>query len=150
MRGRRIGQIERTHVLGLLNGAYEAGVLPVTEYDGRIARVGTATYAGDLRDQLAGLPPPYAWDEPPAPPPPAASGRIALILGIASVPLSLCAVGGIFGVLAVIASRNAVPAAGGARVNAALIGRVFGILGMALSIGAVAAFVYARNTRLGP
>jgi flagellar motor component MotA len=59
-------------------------------------------------------------------------------------------VGGILGIIAVIASRNATPAPGGSRINAALIGRVFGILGIALSIGAVAAFIYARNAQLGP
>ncbi|HEY0002172.1 MAG TPA: DUF1707 domain-containing protein [Actinoplanes sp.] len=150
MRGHRIGHDERTHVLGLLNGALEAGVLPVAEYDARVAQVGSATYAGELRDQLADLPQPYAWDEPPDPPPPAVSGRVALVLGIASVPLSICVLGGILGILAVLASRNATPAPGGPRINAALIGRIFGILGIVLSIGAISAILYARNNQLGP
>jgi hypothetical protein len=108
-----------------------------------VARVGTATYASELTDQVADLPPPYTWILPPPPP---ASGRVALILGIASVPLSICGIGAVLGILAVFASR------GGTRggVSPALIGRVFGILGIALSIGAVAALIYARNSELGP
>jgi hypothetical protein len=148
----RAGHAERTHVLGLLGNAYEAGLLPVGEYDARVAAVGTATHVSQLRLQVSDLPPAYAWgkpDPPPAEPSPAA-GRVALILGIASVPLSLCAIGGVLGILAVIASRNGGPRPGGPRVTAALIGRVFGILGIALSLAAVLALVYARNNPPGP
>lgn len=150
MRDRRIGASERATVLGLLGNAYEAGVLAVEDYDTRVAGAGTATYASELRAQLAGLPPAYAWEpEPvrPAPPPPAsaASGRIALILGIASVPLSFCLVGGVLGVLAVVASRRGGPAPGGPRVTPALIGRIFGIVGIALSLAALTAVLFLRR-----
>jgi hypothetical protein len=134
MRGPRIGNAERTHVLGLLDGAHTAGLLPMEQYDSRVAQVGTATYASELADQVADLPPPYTWTLPPPPP---AVGRVALILGIASVPFSMCLIGGILGILAVIASRGAARG----RVSAALIGRVFGVVGVALSIAAGAALI---------
>jgi hypothetical protein len=141
MRGPRIGNAERTHVLGLLDGAHTAGLLPVEQYDTRVAQVGTATYASELADQVADLPPPYTLAQPPPATAGNAAGNVALILGIASVPLSICAVGGVLGVLAVLASRGAARG----RVTPALIGRVFGILGIALSIAAVAAMIYARS-----
>src|SRR4051812_48073108 len=143
-RGSRIGNADRTHVLGLLDGARTAGLLPTGEYDARVARAGTATYASELADQLAGLPPPYVWQ---APPPAPAAGRVALILGVASVPFSICGIGAVLGILAVVASRGAPR---GTRVSPALIGRVFGILGIALSIAAVAAMIYARAGRSAP
>lgn len=138
MRGPRIGNDERTHVLGLLDGAHTAGLLPVEQYDNRVARIGTATYASELADQVADLPAPYTWKLPPPPP---AAGRVALILGIASVLLSMCGIGAVLGILAVIASRGSTRG----RVTSALIGRVFGILGIALSAAAVAALIYARS-----
>src|ERR1044072_7127808 len=93
----RVGPAERTQVRGLIGNAYEAGLLPVGEYDSRVAAVGAATHVAQLRLQISDLPPAYAWgqpDPPPADPSPAA-GRVALILGIASVPLSLCVTGGV-------------------------------------------------------
>lgn len=141
MRG-RAGHAERTQVLGLLGNAYDAGLLPVGEYDSRVAAVGAATHMSQLRLQISDLPPAYAWGKPDPPPaePSLAAGRVALILGIASVPLSLCVIGGVLGILAVIAGRNAGPG-----VTAALIGRVFGILGIALSLAALLALILARR-----
>jgi hypothetical protein len=138
MRGPRIGNAERTHVLGLLDGAHTAGLLPMEQYDSRVAQVGTATYASELADQVKDLPAPYAWAQPP---PPEAAGRVALILGIASVPLSICVIGGLLGIMAVVASRGATRE----RLSAALIGRVFGVLGIALSVAAVVALIFARR-----
>jgi len=82
--------------------------------------VGAATRASQLRLQVSDLPAAYAWEEPTpvaveAPP---GSGRVALILGIASVPLSLCGIGLVLGLLAVIASRG-----GGSRAGGAAVGR---------------------------
>ncbi|WP_433359712.1 DUF1707 SHOCT-like domain-containing protein [Actinoplanes sp. CA-142083] len=142
----RVGQAERTQVLGLLGNAFEAGVLPVGEYDARVAAVGTATHASQLRLQISDLPPAYAWgvSSPSAvSEPPAGAGRIALILGIASLPLSICGIGLILGVLAVIASRSPGRRRG---VSAALIGRVCGVIGIALSLAALsAAFLAWRS-----
>jgi hypothetical protein len=142
-RDQRVGHAERTQVLGLLGNAYEAGLLPVGDYDARVAAVGTASYASQLSLQVSDLPPAYAWGRPAEPP--RASGRIALILGIASVPLSVCLIGGILGLLAVIASRGA-----GRGVTPALIGRIFGIVGIALALAAAFALIYASRARLGP
>ncbi|WP_433290632.1 DUF1707 SHOCT-like domain-containing protein [Actinoplanes sp. CA-030573] len=145
MRDRRVGHAERTQVLGLLGNAYEAGVLPVGEYDARVAAVGSAGYASQLRLQVSDLPPAYAWKEPVSAGAPERSGtgRIALILGIASVPMSMCGIGLVLGVLAVVAGRTAGPADGGPRVTSALVGRVFGIIGIALSLAGLAAFYLA-------
>jgi hypothetical protein len=150
-RDQRVGHAERTQVLGLLGNAHDAGLLPVGEYDVRVAAVGTATYASELSRQVSDLPPAYAWASPAPPASPAspveqrpASGRIALILGIASVPLAICLIGGILGILAVVASRNAAPG-----LSPALIGRIFGIVGIALSLAAGAALIFALNNPLG-
>ena len=59
-------------------------------------------------------------------------------------------VGLILGLLAVIASRNGGSRTGGPRVSMALIGRVFGIIGMALSVAALAAVFIAWHGRTGP
>jgi hypothetical protein len=67
-----------------------------------------------------------------------------LILGVASVPFSICLIGGLHGMLAVIAGRGGGPVPGGPRATAALIGRVFGILRIALSVGAGIALIYAH------
>ncbi|MFI5892326.1 DUF1707 domain-containing protein [Actinoplanes sp. NPDC051513] len=146
---RRVGPAERTQVLGLLGNAFEAGVLPVGDYDARVAAVGTATHASQLRLQISDLPSAYAWGESTVTvtEPPAGAGRIALILGIASVPLSICGIGLVLGLLAVIASRTPGPRRG---VSAALIGRVFGVIGMALSLAALAAFFFAWRGQTGP
>jgi hypothetical protein len=162
VRDTRVGTVERAQVLGLLGEALDAGLLPIEEYDARVVAVGTANHAAELRRQLGDLPPEYAWEEPDAAPSPAAdrgsaakpastaAGRVALILGIASVPLSICVIGGILGVLAVLASARSAPPAPGRRVTAALVGRVFGILGIVLSIGALIALLYARDHSVGP
>jgi Domain of unknown function (DUF1707) len=143
----RVGTAERSQVLGLLGDAHEAGLLPTGEYDSRVAAVGSATYASQLRLQVSDLPPAYTWSEraAPAPEPSPAAARIALILGLASIPLSVCVVGGVLGVLAVVASRNA-----GRGVGPALLGRIFGLVGAALSVAALIALVYALNRPMGP
>jgi hypothetical protein len=161
VRDTRVGTVERTQVLGLLGEALDAGLLPIEEYDARVVAVGTANHAAELRRQLGDLPPEYAWEEPDATLPAAdrgsatkpastAAGRVALILGIASVPLSICVIGGILGVLAVLASARSSPPAAGRRITAALVGRVFGILGIVLSIGALIALLYASDHSVGP
>ncbi|MCU7722700.1 DUF1707 domain-containing protein [Actinoplanes sp. KI2] len=228
MKDQRVGHAERTQVLGLLGNAFEAGVLPVGEYDARVAAVGGATRASQLRLQVADLPPPYAWgaagtglpDHPPgrhaagAHRPHAAngaparaagsaisagsavsapgtaisepgtaisepgtaisepgtaisepgtavsagrpavsaprSGRGALILGIASVLFSVCGIGLVLGLLAVIAGRSRGPRAGRPRISMALVGRVLGLIGMALSVAAIAAAFVAWHGRTIP
>lgn len=142
-RDQRVGPAERTQVLGLLGNAYEAGLLPSGDYDARVAAVGTATRESELRSQIADLPAAYTWGPVSEVNP--AAGRVALILGIASVPLSVCVIGGILGTLAVIASRNA-----GRGLGAAMIGRVFGALGIVLSIAAGIAVIYALNHPVSP
>ncbi|GIF22511.1 hypothetical protein BJ973_002837 [Actinoplanes tereljensis] len=88
----------------------------------------------------------------PPPPPDAtpASGRIALVLGIASVPMSICGIGFLLGLLAVLASRGGGPQPGGPRVTPALLGRIFGLLGIALSIIAVIVVLIARGHHTSP
>jgi hypothetical protein len=55
----------------------------------------------------------------------------------------------VLGILAVIASRHTrVP--DGPRLTAGFVGRIFGIIGIVLSIGALTAILYVRNAQLGP
>jgi hypothetical protein len=159
VRDERAERADREEAIGLLSRALDDGHLPLAEYDHRVAAVGAATYVWQLHQQLQDLPVRTEWrpaastppPAPPQPPPSAAAGRVALILGIASVPLSICVVGGVLGVLAVIASlRAGRPEPGERRVSAALIGRVFGIIGIALSVAALIAILLLRNVQLGP
>ena len=146
----RVGNAQRTEVIELLSRALDEGGLPLDEYDRRVAAVGAATYAADLTAQLEGLPAGFGWSPHPFPPPvmPHAvksSGRTALFLGIASLPLSMCLVGWIFGILAIVYSRR-----GSARgFGPAMIGRVFGIIGILLSLGAGLAVLFTLKHSAG-
>jgi hypothetical protein len=145
----RADNAQRTEVIGLLNRALDRDLLTLDDYDTRVAAVGAATYASELLAALQDLPPGYAWHPQAAgvgtPARPAAtkpaSGRSALVLGIASLPLSICLVGGVLGAVAVVLSlRGERPGRG---LSAALLGRVFGIVGILLSLGALFAALFA-------
>jgi uncharacterized protein DUF1707 len=143
----RVGNAQRTEVIDLLSRALDEGGLPLDEYDRRVAAVGTATYVSQLTAQLGDLPAGFGWSPhafpPPVTPHPARSyGTTALVLGIVSLPLSMCLVGWIFGILAVVYSRRGAGARG---FGAAMIGRVFGIVGILLSLGAGLAVLFALN-----
>ena len=150
MKDERIGTVHRTQVIDLLNQALTEGRLPEADYDSRIVAVSTATYASDLLAQVQDLPPRLQWDPrnaaPPAPPDRNA-GRGALILGLMSVPLSFCLIGGILGIAAIVLSTRGSGAHG---VGPALIGRVLGILSVVLSVGAVVALIFAARSPMGP
>jgi Domain of unknown function (DUF1707) len=146
----RAGNDQRAEVLDRLTRALDTRELPIDEYDRRVAAIGTATYVTELVAQLRGLPPEYGWQPHPAATPITPKGgtrpgRTALILGVLSVPASMCLVGAIFGVLAILYSRRG-PARG---FGAALIGRTLGIVGILLSAGAGFAMWYALTHRLG-
>ncbi|WP_306205127.1 DUF1707 SHOCT-like domain-containing protein [Actinoplanes sp. RD1] len=136
MKDERIGTVHRTQVIDLLNQALAEGQLPEPEYDSRIVAVSTATYASDLLEQVQDLPPRLQWDPrnaAPPTPPSRNAGRAALALGILSVPSSVCLLGGVLGVVAVVLSFRGRGAHG---VGPALIGRALGIIGVALSVAA--------------
>jgi hypothetical protein len=146
----RAGNDQRAEVLDRLTRALDTRTLAMDEYDRRVAAVGTATYVAELVAQLRDLPPEYGWQPHPVATPIAPKGgtrpgRTALILGILSVPFSMCLVGGIVGILAILYSRHG-PARG---FGAAMIGRVLGIVGILLSAGAGFAMWYAFTHRLG-
>src|SRR4051794_13779304 len=123
----RIGNTQRTEVLDRLNRALDERSLPLDEYDRRVATVATASNAGEWVAPLADLPEKSAWQPHPEPPPVAppgtagGSGRTALVLGLVSLPLSLCAIGWITGILAMVYSRRGATAG---RAGMALVGRV--------------------------
>jgi Domain of unknown function (DUF1707) len=150
MRDARVASDDRTEVIGLLNRALEQGDLPIGDYDHRIVAVGGATYASELLAQLRDLPPEYAWLPPAAVAPPAATGRTgrgALILGLLSLPTSFCIFGGLLGVIAVVLSLRGDRTPG---LSANLLGRVFGIVGVVMSIGAAAALVIFMRAGTAP
>jgi hypothetical protein len=141
----RVRKAQRAEVIDLLNRALDDGRLPLDEYDRRIAAVGTATYGLELYSQLRDLPEGNSWHPHPAAPPavPRPGERYeatAVILGLLSLPLSVCLIGWIFGILAILYSRRGSRAKG---LSAALIGRVLGIVGIVLSIGAGIAVLVA-------
>jgi hypothetical protein len=148
----RVDNAQRTEVLDLLTRALDSRSLPLGEYDRRVAAVGTANYASELAAQLQDLPPEYVWQPHAATPlvaparPVRSYGRTALVLGILSLPSSMCLVGWIFGILAILYSRRGSPKG----FNAALVGRVFGIVGIVLSAGAGLAVWFALNHSVGP
>jgi hypothetical protein len=153
MRDQRVGSADRAEVVGRLGRALDEGHLSLAEHDARVVRVGTATYASELLDQLADLPPEYAWLPAAAIAPPAGAGptrsrgRAALVLGILSLPTSFCVLGGLLGAAAVVLSlRGPRPAGWGP----ALVGRVLGIVGIVLSLGALLALLVAFNGNTGP
>jgi hypothetical protein len=144
----RVGNTQRAEVIDLLTRALDGGRLPLDEYDHRVAAVGGATFASELQAQVDDLPDGYGWHPhalpaPVTPPRPVRSyARTALVLGILSLPLSMCLIGWIFGILAILYSRRGEPKPFGP----ALIGRVFGIVGILLSIGAGVALVFAARS----
>ena len=139
----RVDNVQRTEVLDLLNRALDARSLPLAEYDRRVAAVGTATYASELNAQLDGLPDIFRRQPHPVTPAarPRGTGTAALVLGLLSLPLSMCLVGWIFGILAILYSRRGPAKA----LGAAMIGRVFGVVGILLSLGAALAVWFART-----
>jgi Domain of unknown function (DUF1707) len=148
MKDPRVTGTDRTEVIALLNRALDEGHLTLSEYDSRVIAVGTATYASELVGQLEDLPPEFAWlpiaivAPPPESRPEARSGRAALVLGLLSLPTSFCLLGGVLGLIAVVLSLRRPRRPGW---SPALIGRVFGIVGMVLSIGAVLALIMALD-----
>lgn len=132
----RVANDQRAEVIGLLTRALDGDRLDLADYDRRVAAVGTATYVSELSAQVADLAPEFTWHPhaaaPPVTPHPAGNtGRAALVLGLVSLPMSLCLLGWVFGILAFVFSRRAPRGAG-----PALFGRVFGVVGIVLSVGA--------------
>ena len=150
MRHERVATAERSEVISRLSRALDEGHLSLDQYDARVAAVGTATYTTDLVAQLDDLPPEYAWLPPTAVVPSAAprgSGRAALVLGILALPTSFCLIGGVLGVVAIVLSFRGDRPKG---LSPAMLGRVFGILGLVLSLGAGFSLIYAMTHSLGP
>ncbi|MEV6597540.1 DUF1707 domain-containing protein [Actinoplanes sp. NPDC051346] len=146
MKDERIGAVHRTQVIDLLNQALAEGHLAEPAYDLRIVAVSTATYASDLLAQVQDLPPRLQWDPrnaAPPTPPDSNAGKGALALGLISVPLSFCLIGGILGIAAIVLSTRGRGAHG---VGPALIGRVLGITSIALSLGAVGALIFMARS----
>src|SRR3954452_20378091 len=147
----RAANDQRAEVLDRLTRALDTRALPIDEYDRRVAAVGTATYVSELVAQLRDLPPEYGWHPHPAAAPVAPRGganpgRTALVLGIVSLPLSFCLTGWVFGILAIVHSRR-----GQARgFGPAMIGRVFGIIGIVFSAAGGFSVWYVLSHPLGP
>jgi hypothetical protein len=144
----RVGNAQRAEVIDLLTRALDDAGLALDDYDRRVAAVGTATFASELQAQVRDLPDAYGWRPhefaPPVGPehPVRSYEKTALILGIVALPLSVCLVGWIFGILAVLYSGRGRPRGFGP----ALLGRIFGIIAIVLSAGAgIALFVAARS-----
>jgi hypothetical protein len=146
MKDERIGTVHRTQVIGLLGQALDEGLLTTGQHDARVVAVSTATYASDLLGQVQDLPPRLQWDPRIAAPPTApnrSAGRTSLILGLFSIPMAFCVLGWIPGIAAIVMSTKGSGARG---VGPALLGRVLGIIGVVLSIGALLALLFAYTS----
>jgi hypothetical protein len=152
----RVGNAQRSHVLDLLSRALEGGYLTLDEYEQRMTTVSSAKLASELRTQLRDLPAQFQWDPRQQPPPPPQAQRApddsnvrafavtALSLGIASIPLSVCLVGWLFGLAAIFFS---IPGGRGASGwSKAIIGRILGFIGIILSIGVIVLVVVSPDT----
>ncbi|HEU4346900.1 MAG TPA: DUF1707 domain-containing protein [Actinoplanes sp.] len=147
MKDGRVATAERSEVIALLNRALDAGHLDLAGYDARVAAVGDATYRADLVAQLSDLPPEYAWLPAAAVVPATARagrGRAALVFGILSLPTAFCVFGGLLGIIAIALSFRGDRPRG---LSPALLGRVLGIVGLVLSVGALVSLMYAVNQR---
>ena len=150
MRDARVQTAERSEVIARLSRALDDGHLGLDQYDARVAAVGTATYSSELTAQLGDLPAEYAWLPPTAVVPSAGrtgAGRAALVFGILALPTSFCVLGGLLGIVAIVLSFRGDRPRG---LSPALFGRVFGIVGVVLSLGALFGLMYALNNRVGP
>jgi len=148
VRDERVATAERSEVIARLSAALDDGHLALDQYDARVAAVGTATYASELVAQLGDLPPEYAWLPPTAVVPSrTGSGRAALVFGILALPTSFCVLGGVLGIIAIVLSFRGDRPRG---LSPALAGRVFGIVSVVLSLGALFGLIYALNNSVGP
>ncbi|HEU4347945.1 MAG TPA: DUF1707 domain-containing protein [Actinoplanes sp.] len=150
MRDERVATAERSEVIALLTRALDDGRLDIARYDARVAAVGAATYASELVAQLGDLGPEYAWLPPTAVVPATARtgpARAALVFGILSLPTSFCVFGGLLGIVAIVLSFRGHRPRG---LGPALLGRVFGVVGLVLSLGALFGLIYALNNGVGP
>jgi Domain of unknown function (DUF1707) len=147
MRDERVGTAQRTQVIEALSRALGEGYLTLEEYDHRVVAVGSATYASELLGTVQDMPPEFGWDPRPVPPPPgrpARFARTALVLGVVSLPSSVCLLGAVFGVAAIAFS---VPGGRGAGPwSPAMIGRVLGAVGIALSAAVLIALLSGPRT----
>jgi DUF1707 SHOCT-like domain len=139
-RDERIGNAQRTRVLELLGKATEEGYLSLDEYDQRAVAVTTARMRSELLAVVWDLPAQFRWDPRTTPPrlAPAkgpdrqAFATAALALGLASIPLAPCLLGGLLGLAAVLCS---IPGSrGGAGSGRAVIGRILGLVGVAAAV----------------
>jgi hypothetical protein len=149
MRDERVGSVHRAQVTDLLSRALAEGYLSLDEFDRRQVAVTSATLNSELLAQMHDMPPQFQWDpRVPVPTMHSADDRnvkafatTALILGVTSIPMSLCLAGWVFGIAAIFFS---VPGSrGGTGWSKALIGRVLGIIGIVLSIGVLAIVLFA-------
>jgi hypothetical protein len=155
MADERVGTAQRTEVLELLNRALEEGYLSLDEYEQRMRATSDAQTMSQLHTQLRDLPRQFHWypgaQRTPIgrPQRPAADRNVrafavtALSLGIASIPLSICMVGGLFGIAAIFFSFPGSRGASG--WSMALIGRILGIIGVILSLGVLALVIFSPS-----
>jgi hypothetical protein len=138
----RIGTAHRLTVLDLLSKALEHGFLDLAEYEQRMTIVNSAKTASVLMEQVSDLPPQFRWDprQSAIPPVVQATGSnesiapmTALVLGIISIPASVClGAGALFGAGAIVLGRIGMRTPQSQRAS---IGVVLGIIGVALSLG---------------
>ncbi|NJC71646.1 DUF1707 domain-containing protein [Planosporangium thailandense] len=141
----RVGNEQRAQVVGLLGAAVEQGYLTLDEYDERTVAATQAKTRSVLQAQVADLPAQFRWgtrapgQQPvpgrgsghPADDNAATCAVASLVLGVVSIPLSLCLVGWLFGLGAVVLSVPGARSAG--TWNRAVVGRVLGSIGILLS-----------------
>ncbi|WP_170107829.1 DUF1707 SHOCT-like domain-containing protein [Micromonospora echinospora] len=143
----RVGSDQRTAVLDLLSQALAGGYLTLGEFDQRTVAAHSAVTVGDLVNQLKDLPRQFHWMPHAAPalrhehPGRDVLASTAVVLGAASLPMSLClGLGGVLGIAAVILGRFSLRK--NEHHSRSVLAIVFGLVGLALSLVYIAVLVF--------
>ncbi|MET9300083.1 DUF1707 domain-containing protein [Micromonospora aurantiaca] len=151
-RNERIGTAQRLAALEGLSKALEDGYLDLAEYEQRMMAVQSARTVNDLIAQVVDLPAQFQWNPHQMVTrqmtPPLGSGQspknapLALGLGIASVPVSMClGFGLVLGCIAIFLGRRGIK--DGENYSYSLVGIVLGIAGVVLSLLFIGVAIFA-------
>ncbi|MFI2712227.1 DUF1707 domain-containing protein [Micromonospora sp. NPDC018662] len=154
-RNERIGTAHRVAVLENLSKALEQGYLELGEYEQRMMAVQSAKTINDLLSQVVDLPAEFQWNPQNGgsrqayqvvnPGQPRSNAPLALGLGIASVPVSVCfGIGLILGGTAIFLGRQGLKS--GENFSYSLVGIIMGAVGVVFSLFVIGIMIFGPET----